>query len=182
MADLADINDYTVRYGTPDDSAKVTALLGEASSLVRRIARIHISEVEGDVVTLDGDGTRRLFLPEIPVTAVDSVTVDEVEVDTEDIRWWVWGGLDRLGGRCWPCGSQNIVVSYDHGEEVEEWIVGLVCSIVQRALRPPAIEGVTSATTGSQTVAYAVSAAGVSLWVTSGEAERLEGLRGPVLG
>jgi hypothetical protein len=59
--------------------------------------------------------------------------------------------------------------------------VNLVCSVVQRSLRPEAAEGVQSETTGSQNVQYLVSSAGVTLWLTKAEIDRVCALRGPVL-
>lgn len=80
-------------------------------------------------VTLDGDGTRRLLLPDVMVTDVLSVTVygEDIGADVADevtgnelldIEWDGDAGvLVRTDGSVFPEGSRNIVVDYQHGYE-----------------------------------------------------------------
>src|ERR1043166_4704049 len=80
--------------------------------------------VEDDEVTLDGTGTPELVLPELPVVAVSSIKLDDVEVDpttysvrnssgvvkrTSGVSWSTWPRPT------WRRGSGNVVVVYSHG-------------------------------------------------------------------
>lgn len=179
---LATVEDYIPRHGDPENPVQTHELLADASSLVRQVARIHISRVVDDEIVLDGDGTRRIFLPNIPVIDVASVEIDAVPLDPDAYRWWRWGGLDRRDGRAWPSEPDSVVVVCTHGEDpTPEWIVNLVCAMVQRATRPAAESQVQQQTTGSQSIIYVSASGGVSLWLTQAEADRLEALRGPAL-
>lgn len=178
---LADVNDYTLRYGAPADPDRCAAQLEAASSLVQHVTRGQLLEaVDGDEVHLIGDGSRYVFLPQIPVRDVVSITVAGAALTTGDFTWNDAGLVERRRG-CFPCDA-DVVVVYDHGfAPMAPWLVDLVCAMVQRANRPNALSGAQSLTTGAQTIAYAVSAAGVSLWLTSAESAQVEALRSPVL-
>lgn len=178
---LVTLADYTDRYGAPGDAGIVTALLADASSLVQEVARQTIGLVAGDVATFEGDGSDLLCLPELPVVSIASIAVDGTVLVSTGYRLLGRGQVRRLYG-CWT-EDALIEVTYTHGyATVTAWIVGLVCSMVQRATRPEAVAGVQQQTTGSQSVAYASSRAGVTLWLTRGEAESIRGLVGPVVG
>ncbi|MDZ7732206.1 MAG: hypothetical protein U5R31_03060 [Acidimicrobiia bacterium] len=179
---LATLPNYKLRHGdvAAADEPKVTQLLEDASSLVRKVARLHISEVSDDEIEVDGDGSRRLLLPEIPVTAVSAVSVEGEALDADDYRWWAWGGLDRRDGDCWPVGPRTVTVTYTHGESpVPAWIVSIVCSMVFESLRPQVSTGEQAVTTGSQTVSYFTARS--NLYVPAPDEARLVALRGPVL-
>jgi len=177
---LAEVDDYTTRYDDTVDPAKLTQLLDDASSLVRQVANLTISLVEDDVVTLDDEDVAGclLFLPELPVVSVASVVSDGTTLQASTYKVRKWGAIELRHG-WWPCDA-DIVVTYTHGwDPVPDWIVSLVCSTVQRAVRPAAINGVQGVTAGSQNVQYASSLAGVNLWLTRAEEARLKGLAGP---
>lgn len=179
MASLASIADYELRHGAvaTADEATVTQLLADASSLVREIARLTISQTT-ETIALDGDGTRRVFLPEMPITALSAVTVDGVALAATAYRWWRWGGLDRRDGDVWPCEPRIIGLTYTYGwDPVQDWIVNMVCSMVYESMRDQVISGEQSITTGSQTISY--FSARSNLFVPSADVARLEALKGP---
>ena len=182
MSDLlADADAFEVRFGPIQDRRKVEALLGDATAKVRHEAGLHLSRVVDDVITVDGDGSRVLFLPELPVTAVAAVEVEGVALDVSaDVDWWEHGEIRRRDHQRWPDRPRSVEVTYSHGwQPVEDWIVGLVCSMVWESMRPETLAGEMQITTGSQTVSYA--AARANLWVPPADAARLAGLRGPAV-
>lgn len=179
---LATLGDYRTRHGEPRDSQQTTALLADAESLVREATGLTISKVTDDVVTLDGNGTRRLYLPEIPVTGVSLVRLDGVDLDPTEYSWWSSGALDHRHGCWWHHRPRLVEVTYTHGlDPVPGWITSLVCAMVQRALLPQVSAGVASETTGSQSVSFLAATGGVSLWLTEDEARRLRSLQGPLV-
>lgn len=179
MASLADLAAYKLRHGAvaQADENSVTQLLADASSLVREVAHLQIDQATS-TVTVDGDGTRRVFLPEIPVTAVSALSVEGVALDPSTYRWWEWGGLDRRDG-VWPCEPRAISITYTHGwAPVPDWIVNMVCSMVFESLRDQVISGEQSITTGSQTISYFTARS--NLYLPSADVDRLRALKGPV--
>lgn len=179
---LATLADYTVRHGTPEDSDKVEALLADAESLVREVTGLTISLVEDDEVTLAGDESGQVVLPEYPVVSVASVLVDGATLATDTYRWWEWGAIDRISGGRFTYGPRTITVTYTHGwDPVPSWIIALVCGMVQRALPAHVTEGVRSETYDEHTVTFASPEGGAVLWLTGEEQRRLHGLRGPVV-
>lgn len=113
-----------------------SALLAQASAQVRAITQQTISPVDDHTVTLDGDGTSVLDLPEVPVRAVTAVELFGVPLGDEDYRWsqlgwlrrvdhkataeqhwfdvaWRWRDVPRWGD--WPNAEASITVTYSHG-------------------------------------------------------------------
>lgn len=173
---LATIDNYLARFGPiPDgDIDKVVKLLGDASSKVREVAQCDIS-AGTYTEQVDTDGSRSVWLRHVPVTAVASVTVDDEEIDATDWRFTAAGALRRRWGR-WSR-HDPVVVTYTAGwNPVPDWIVGLICSMVWDSLRPAALAGEQSVTTGSQTVSYV--AARANLWVPTGDLPMIRGLKG----
>lgn len=112
---------------TADYSAEeIRAAREEATSRLERAAQVAFSP-RVKRVTLSGDGTDRLLLPDVMVTecvgasvyeevlgadAGEELTATEVldvEVDTDR------GVLVRTDGQVWPAGFRNVVVDYEHG-------------------------------------------------------------------
>jgi len=179
---LATLPDYEARYGNVDDSGQVETRLADAASLVRRVAKLTISTATTDE-TREGDGSTLLQLDELPIVAVAAVLEDGVALAPP--AWRILDGgrtgqLRREHGR-WPC-ERPITVSYTHGwDPVPADIIGLVCSMVHRAARPEALEGIQQQTTGAQSVSYAVTSAGATIWLTQAEAGRLTDMSGPAV-
>lgn len=177
---LATLGDYEARYGTVTDAPRIEALLADASSLAIDIAGLDILRVVDDVWTGEGNGSDLLQLPQVPVTSVLLVTIDGTALAATAWRLLSHGQLRSLWG-CWSECSV-IEVTYTHGfDPIPSWIVGLVCSMVQRAVRPETVAGISQQATGGQSVAYVSNAAGSNIWATKAEATRLESIFGPHL-
>jgi hypothetical protein len=114
MAAFVTIDEYIDYYGITDPTglARAEVDLDAACDRIRDHLCQTIDEVEDDVVTLYGTGTRALTLPELPVTAVTTV-VDDGETLTD---WTVdeYGLIWRTDPAYWPRGHEY-VVTYSHG-------------------------------------------------------------------
>lgn len=118
MADLlASPEDLATLVGEPDlDPALATLLIEVATGVVQAAAGgQRIVAVVDETASLMGTADRWLSLPQIPVTAVASVTIDGAVVSD----WKRFGG--RLWRRCgWntTCGEPSeVTVVYSHGYE-----------------------------------------------------------------
>jgi hypothetical protein len=142
----------------------VTAALRAASRRFRGAVGHHVSKVVGDTVTLDGDGTRVLLLPAVPVTAVTSVTVTGTAlVAGTDFEWSDDGMLERLNGCGWPCRYRSVTVVYDHGwDPVPEDIQEAIIDQARSGYR--VLPGVQSIQAGGESVTFGAAA---SVGVTS---------------
>lgn len=93
--------------------------LDAATAAIRTYLGQHVTLIEDDEVTLDGNDRSMLFLPELPVSAVTSVTVDGVAQtyvpDAYDYTWTAGGVLHRRNASTWGYLPQSIVVVYTHG-------------------------------------------------------------------
>jgi hypothetical protein len=113
FATVADVEERSPSVYTPDEYQQVLVILEEVSDEIRAATGQTITQVVGDVVTLEGNGRRLLQLPQIPVTAVASVVIDGVtQVVNVDYTWNAKGVLRALCGR-WPVWP--VVVTYTHG-------------------------------------------------------------------
>ncbi len=117
MVALITAGEYEDAGGDPNNPLMVMAI-DAASEMVRSYLHQTVSLVVNDIVTLTGTGTRALLLPESPVVAVNSVTVDTdpVLVAVTDYRY-AYGVLWRVSPGStapWTLGT-SIVVNYDHG-------------------------------------------------------------------
>lgn len=104
------------------DDAAATEALDAACQAIRDYLGQQLDYVQNEVVRLHGTGRRTILLPELPVNAVDAVSIDEDGVTTALVAgdWWVDGAsgvLFRVGtnGIRWPGGVANVTVTYDHG-------------------------------------------------------------------
>jgi hypothetical protein len=66
-------------------------------------------------VTLDGDGSDLIILPNNEVQQILAAAVDGAPVTAADCRYWPWGGLAAPEGTVWAAGWRNITVDYLHG-------------------------------------------------------------------
>src|SRR5687767_7172759 len=88
----------------PDYEATALLALELATAAVQGYTRQEIEYVEDDVVVLDGAGRPTLFLPERPVVAIDSITVDaETLAVDEHYTWTAEGFLRHVAS--WPTGK-----------------------------------------------------------------------------
>lgn len=117
------------------DTDQATRLISEAQTLIRAELQQTVDAVDADEVTVVGNGRSILNLPEMPVTAVASLTLDgQVLEGGVGYRWNRHGTLTRLGeptwrerlAACWPLDAE-ITVVYDHGYGTVPGIVKQVC-------------------------------------------------------
>lgn len=140
MANLAtqtDVETSLLRALTANEITYVQALLARASRAVRSYTGQYLEEVEHDAITIEPDLYGNLRLPQIPVTTIESVTVDGVLVDAADYEWDVHGHITRptfnsweINGTVSPWGSPVDVV-YTHGyDPIPDDVVEIVADIV----------------------------------------------------
>lgn len=144
-------------------------LLSAGSRAFRRETRQHISRVVDDTVTLDPEGSTVLLLPELPVTAVTSLTINGVAVDVAGL--WSEKGIIRRSA-AFPRTFRSVQVTYTHGydpipEDVAEAVVDYV---ITRGLSTPGTPG-GQVTTGPFTVQQPRAGA-TELWVETVKAYR----------
>ena len=136
-----------------DDPSAVQAL-EIASSAVRTYCGHPITQTTDAPAVLDGSGTTVMLLPGVPVASVESVTVDEEELDASDWRWSAQGFILRTDGATFPKTPRSVEIVYTHGwSDVPAAIVGVVVSLAARMLDGSA--GVKQESLGSYSVTYA---------------------------
>lgn len=128
LPNLATSADLSARPNVDvNDSTLVDTMLAVASATVRGAAGSPILQAVS-TVTLTAWGDQRLTLPGLPVTAVDSVTVDGTTVT--DHRLVDGTHLWRLAGFGSRQDPTDVVVTYTHGlAAVPAHIVDLTCSL-----------------------------------------------------
>ena len=106
---IADANSYT--------AAEIRDARDKATDRLERAAQVAFS-TRSKTVTLSGDGTPRLILPDSLVQSVLTVEVDgDAVVDGFEVL--PQGVLIRTDGGGWSAASpQNVLVEYEHGYEV----------------------------------------------------------------
>src|SRR6266508_427193 len=104
----------------PSDLARVQALLDSASAMIRGATGQTLSIVAGDTAILGPTGTFWLFLPQAPVTAITSITVDAVVLSPTKYVFTELGQVTRTDSQVW---SDDATIVYDHGyaETTEEF-------------------------------------------------------------
>ncbi len=146
----------------PEYSESVTRAIEEASAAIQNYTRQALEAVSDDEITLDCIGGTKLFLPELPVTAINEVTEDgEVLVVDDDYVLGQYGILHRIGAK-WATGIQIIVVDYDHGYATIPDDLRSVCTRAaartyqagQKAAALAGVPGVQSTSLGDYSVTY----------------------------
>lgn len=126
VALLASLEDFAFERGVAFDPTDIAAIsaLEQASDLIRSLVDQNLNGVvTDDEVALNGNGTRSLLLPQLPVLAVSAVstvwdwddTPVDLVVDTDYKLDVVTGILWRDRWSVWPVGVMNVNVTYDHG-------------------------------------------------------------------
>ncbi|MGW0933656.1 hypothetical protein [Streptomyces sp. NPDC002666] len=136
---------------TDEEAARASAMLADASALVRDFTRQELTAVTDDVIVLRPIGVL-VRLPQRPVTAVTSVAAVGRDGSTVGaLSGWVWDGRDKLDLSCatasgsWPLnwhgpGPDTYQVTYDHGyDPVPPGVVAVVCAMVLRTLLSPSL-------------------------------------------
>lgn len=154
MVALATQADVEARLGRPltdDEQARITALLTDASELVRSHTGQVFDAVTDDAIVLRPVGVV-LRLPQRPVTAVTSVHAVNRDGQPEvELSGWSWDGRDKVSIACatpsgsdaptwWGEGPDTYQVIYSHGGAVTPPIVvKVVCDMVLRTLLAPSM-------------------------------------------
>lgn len=159
-----DLSDLLGRDVTSDNGALMA--LDAACDVIRDLCEQDFNAAT-ETVSLNGTGTDCLLLPQRPVIAAGTVTVNGGTV-TDYIAPTPEGFLYRgtTSGGCWsgvvwPKGRQNVHVTYDHGftvaptNNVPRSIRMVALSIASRLV----VQGVAQAeTVGDTTVSYGMAA------------------------
>ena len=150
--------DIAAVLGREIDPSDATALAAceLATVLIQGATGQALSQVSEDTVEIDGTQTAVVLLPEIPVTAVASVSVDGDELDTDAYSWGARGQLRRIDGAAWPEGLRNIEVTYTHGYAVlPKAVTSIATQLAARIYETPTIPK--SETIGGYSVNYGVT-------------------------
>jgi hypothetical protein len=137
LATVADFNHFLdTEFGEADP--RMNRLLELASAKVARYCRQSFVVVTNDLVRLSvNPGARTIYLPERPVTGVDSVSLIGIGVTSLPVTSYEWnpqGELNWLGGGQWP---HTVEVQYDHGGPVPDDVVEKVCMVMARVMDNP---------------------------------------------
>jgi hypothetical protein len=168
VADLAAFLQITIA----DSNEAALRAIDEATAAIQDFCGQTIELVEDDEYTFDVDeGRTKLFLPQLPVTAVASVVEDgtTLTVDT-DYKLGLYGILHRVG-RTWASGVQIVTVTYSHGyadghaklEVAKSVCTRAAARAFQAGLRAAALSGVSGVqaqTLGDYQVQYGAEASG----------------------
>lgn len=171
MADLATPDDLAARLGrglSAEEMTRATALIADASALVRAYTRQEFDHVADDEVVLRPVGTV-LRLPQRPVTAVTRVVAlggGVIPDLTLPAGSWTWDGADKVdvwppdtdvwlalperwSDVGWPVDAYR--VTYSHGyAQVPADVVAVVCGMALRVLLSPSmVEGLVSERIGA---------------------------------
>lgn len=122
---VADVETFTRGRLSATDPV-VQDILDAALVRARNYVQWHVSPVvDGDVVTLDGPGSRELFLPTRKIASVESIVENGNAVDAS--AYVVSSTLERMIYRkngCWTSEYAGITVTYTHGyaeDEAADW-------------------------------------------------------------
>lgn len=109
----------------PVDLMTVIAL-DSACDAVRSFIGQRINRVNDDVIYIDGTGRDSFRLPERPVREIHEIQEDGsvVEPGTYPDHNWKYnpktGVVSRVRNNKWAVGRHNIMVTYDHGYDVDQ--------------------------------------------------------------
>ena len=176
--DPQDLSDFIGRDVTADPGAIMVC--DAACDLIRDLTEQEFN-LSTSTIRLDGTGTDCIVLPQAPVVAAGTVSVNGVTITdyflgnegeggvgqlfrgTTDGSGYGYGyGYSGYAGPVWPRGRRNIQVSYDHGYQVAGTVNEVPRSIRMVALMVAArfsVQGVaTTETIGDATVTYSTPA------------------------
>lgn len=116
------------------DTARATLMLDAASHAIRRWTHQYLTLVEGDQVVLDPSQGRFLWLDQLPVVSVASVSVHGTALAAGDFAFdGKTGRLWRTDHREWFGRPSGIAVTYSHGyETIPGDLVAVCCGMAER--------------------------------------------------
>jgi hypothetical protein len=178
---ISDVSDFLqIDVDEPATARAIT----EATAAIKNYCHQVIEQVAGDVYTFDVEaGRSKLFLPELPVTAVATVVEDGetlTEGSDEDYQVANHGVLHRVG-QDWEEGVQIVVVTYTHGYATIPDDVVAVCTRAAarayqaglKASEDAGVPGIASKSLGDFAVSYASGAGGVGEGVMGASGSRM---------
>lgn len=166
----ADVEAILGRAIPAGDQPRVDRLIELCSAAVRRTARQTITPVADDTVDLPGTWDEELWLPERPVTAVTSITVDGVLIPSNSYIFNRqgrvfrprWNAITFSRPRDWgPFGGPNVIVRvvYSHGyAEVPDDVAMVTADMVRSVYVNP--DQLTAEAVEDYSVAYARHSSG----------------------
>lgn len=117
-----------------EKQASVQRAINAATAAIQNYCHQVIEWVEDESITLDSNGAKKIFLPELPVASVAEVIEDgETLTVDDDYKLGQHGVLHRLNNDVaipWAAGVQILEITYTHGYET---IPGDVVDICTRA-------------------------------------------------
>lgn len=158
LADSSDLANYRSR--------DANSILRQVSAAVRAYCHWHIAPVQSETWTLDGSGTRFLWLPTLRVVSIESITnngvaVDLTTVDTSKSGYLVLRCDVSSALHCWSHRPGGIVIQLHHGlDDIPDELVELTMAVALRAVSSPT--GIVREQAGAVSAEYALVAPGVS--------------------
>jgi hypothetical protein len=140
----------------------------EATAAIQNYTHQALEAVVGETIILDCIGGTRILLPELPVTALASVTEDgDLLVVDDDYKLGEHGILHRVDAY-WAVGIQIIEIEYSHGYAViPDDIISIATRAASRAYQAglraeemSGISGVTALSLGDYSVSFGGEGAG----------------------
>lgn len=148
---LATVEQLNARLGQTVDTARATALLEDASAVVRGYTGQHFTRMENDKVTLRVNRDR-VVLPQRPADK-PTVIAEFGGAALPASAWW-WGGIGvvEFGSPSWVANGptvsrhpRTVEVTYSHGyTEIPGDVVAVVCQMVGRVILSDAAPGLRS--------------------------------------
>lgn len=171
---LADPAELAALTGLPADDSRLLAALLTTSRRFAGAVRHPVRLIVDDEIVLDGHGTTSLILPAAPVTAVESVELDGVELDSDEYEWSADGLLERSAG--WPRARRCVRVVYSHGfDPVPGMVSDAVLQAAHIALNTE--PGLSTMSVGGMSVSWATRFGGSTTGVTEAWSEAVEAFR-----
>lgn len=175
---LATSADVVARIGelTPEQAAKVDALLDDATAELQAYASAALEPVDGASIIVYG--YERLRLPRWPVRAVTSVALIDEPNDDLAVTGWRWDGkelvwLDEVPKPTWTVGEPTWRIVYDYGFATAPDDLKARCVLmVSRVLNSPtAADGLVSENIGQYgfQVSQATGSQGAGVALTRGD-------------
>ena len=113
LCSIDDVSTFLGKDILPDNQQVIQAI-AESTAAIQNYCNQKIEYVENDTVLFDGTGTKKMFLPELPVTQIVSVKVNGVLIDPSGYALAENGVLWRFYD-VWPVGARNVEITYSHG-------------------------------------------------------------------
>lgn len=146
-----------------------TQAIESVTAAIRNYCGQILSVVADEELTLDSIGDTRLFLPELPVTAVAEVVEDgETLAVVTDYKLGQAGILHRIGQR-WAKGIQVVTVTYTHGYATLPVDIVTICTRAAarcyqmglRAAEMAGVPGVSAMSLGDYSVTFGSEGGGI---------------------